>query len=317
MSNRRDSLKRLKRLEKATKGHDFERHYFMDGENESTGGVVPLWIVIAVFIAVVLTVGILLWIHYGSDGEEEKPSDIQEVVDVEESPTPEPTMPPIPTEEPEVEDPMLMTNTATFLQGPRGWKKKADWSGIWGDSEYDGRRFSVFGCGLCVMANLYTSLTPYQCSPIDMYNFTKEVSFYEGASAIDWPPAQMTLEKLGMTTEVGRKPKKYEKFRRLIAESMGAMVVVCAYNDNSYWKTTPGHYVTILGYNSEDDTIFLGDSGDLKHNRSWIPLKTVYSAIKTSNDEHFLRVLGYDESKDTWKHKKISGRWTKPEYWKR
>ena len=239
-------------------------------------------------------------------------------MEVPEDPTPEPTMPPIPTEVPEAEeDPTLMTNTATFLQGPKGWKKKKDWSGAWGDREYDGRRFAGFGCGLCVMANLYTSLTPYQCSPIDMYYYAKEVSFYEGASAIDWPPAQMTLEKLGLRTEVGRKPRKYEKFRQLIAESLGAMVVVSAYNDNSYWRFTPGHYVSILGYNDEDDTIFLGDSGDLKHNRSWIPLKTVYDAIKTSNENHYLRVLGYDESKDEWKHRKINGKWTKPAYWRR
>ncbi|MBR6228954.1 MAG: hypothetical protein IKQ97_04385 [Eubacterium sp.] len=317
MSSRKESLKRLKRLDKATKGHAFIRHYSMDGEEEEDSEKsFPLWIIIAVAIATVLTIGILLWFHYGSGGEDPAPEQ-EPQVEAEEVPTPEPTMLPLPSEEPTAEDPTQMVNTATFLQGPKGWKKKKDWSGVWGDSEYDGRRFGGFGCGLCVMANLYTSLTPYQCSPIDMYYFAKKASFYEGASAIDWPPAQMTLGKLGMTTEIGRKPKKYEKFRQLIADSMGAMVVVCSYNDDSYWKYTPGHYVSILGYNSEDDTIFLGDSGDLKHNRSWIPLRTVYNAIKTSNDNHYLRVLGYDESKDEWKHKKINGKWTKPSYWKR
>ena len=316
MSSRRDSLKRLKRLEKATRGHDFEKKYYIRGEDESGGGH-PLFIVlIAVGIATVLVTGISLWMHFGKSGTEEEP--VETVTYDEPEPEPEPTIQPLPSELPE--EPLsdkLMKDTATFLQGPRGWKKKADWSGVWGNRAYDGRRFGGFGCGLCVMANLYTSFTPYQCSPIDMYNFAKENSFYEGASAIDWPHIQMTLGKLGLTTDTGRKPKTYREFRDLMAESMGAMVVICSYYDDSYWKSTPGHYVSILGYDPDDETIFLGDSGDLEHNRSWIPLRTVYRAIKKSNALHYLRVLGYDENTDQWKHTTISGRWCKPVYWER
>ena len=319
MSNRKESLKRLKRLEKATRGHDFEKRYYIKGEDE-TGGRHPLFVVlIAVLIAAVLATGILLWLHFGSYGTEEETAETVSSAESEPEPEPEPTIQPLPSELPEEPDidSKLMKNTATFLQGPKGWKKKADWAGAWGDREYDGRRFAGFGCGLCVMANLYTSFTPYQCSPIDMYNYAKKVSFYEGASAIDWPPIQMTLGKLGFTTDTGRKPKTYREFRDLIAESMGAMVVISSYYDDSYWKTTPGHYVTILGYDPEDETIFLGDSGDLTHNRSWIPLRTVYKAIKKSNRLHYLRVIEYDQTPDQWKHTGISGKWCKPEYWER
>ena len=317
MSNRKESLKRLKRLEKATRGHGFEKKYYIRGEDE-TEGRHPLFVVlIAVGIAAVLVTGILLWMHFGKLGTEEE---VPETIAYEEpEPEPEPTIQPLPSEIPEepVVDSKLMKDTATFLQGPKGWKHKADWSGVWGNRAYDGRRFGGFGCGLCVMANLYTSFTPYQCSPIDMYDFAKENTFYEGAAAIDWPPIQMALGKLGFTTDTGRKPKTYREFRDLIAESIGAMVVICSYYDDSYWKSTPGHYVSILGYDPDDETIFLGDSGDLDHNRSWIPLRTVYKAIKKSNRLHYLRVLDYDESQDQWKHNRISGKWCKPEYWER
>ncbi|MBR1873277.1 MAG: hypothetical protein IJ807_00050 [Eubacterium sp.] len=316
MANRKDSLKRIKKLNRMTEGKSFERHYTMEGEEDGSSRLASkLWILIAVGIAVLVTAAILLWMFFGSGGEErtvEEPQ-IEEETDV-------PTAPPMPTGEPDDEEAVLevnMPSAATFLQGPKGWKKKKDWSGAWGDKEYDGRRFAGFGCGLCVMANLYTTLTPYQCSPIDMYDFAKQSSSYEGASAIDWPHIQETMTKLGFTVDLGRKPKKYADFRRLISESLGGMVVISSYDDDSYWKHTPGHYVSILAYRASDEHIFLGDSGDLKHNRSWIPLKTVYKAIKKSNALHYMRVLGYDEELDAWKHTKISGKWVKPVYWKK
>ena len=70
MSSRKESMKRLKRLEKATKGHESMKRFHVDDEDESSGGPVPLWIILAVAIAAVLTVGILLWIHYGSSPPE-------------------------------------------------------------------------------------------------------------------------------------------------------------------------------------------------------------------------------------------------------
>ena len=56
----------------------------------------------------------------------------------------------------------------TYLQGPKSWNQGIDWSGEWGESYMDGGSFGGFGCGLCCMANIYSSLTPYQCSPVDM-----------------------------------------------------------------------------------------------------------------------------------------------------
>ena len=318
MGNRRDSLKRIKRLNRATEDHDFIKKYSWEGESERQGGLpAVVYVLIAIGAAVLLTTGILLWMHFGHTGE----GSVVEEPQVEEDAEPEPPSPTYAVDDSLVEEPGAQTvseempTTATFLQGPKGWKKRADWSGAWGDKEYDGRRFAGFGCGLCVMANFYTSLTPYQCSPIDMYKYAKKVSSYEGGSAIDWPQIKMTLEATGFTVDTGRKPKKYKDFQQLISEAKAAMVVISSSDDDSYWKHTPGHYVTILGYRKEDDKIFLGDSGDLKHNRSWIPLKTVYKAIKKSNALHYMRVLDYDPSKDSWKHKKINGDWAIPLYW--
>ena len=319
MSNRKDSIKRQKRLEKATRGYDFERHYTMDGEEEGNRSRLSkyFWILIAVGVACVLTAGILLWLFFGTLGGESEP---EEEPQVTEEPVEEATAPPVVGDEIEYEDEpetWRMTDRATFLQGPRGWKRRQEWAGIWGRSVYDGRRFGGFGCGLCVMANFYSSFTPYQCSPVDMYEYAKSVTSYEGGGAIDWPQISRTLQSLGFTVDTKRKPRRYALFREDIRNSLGAMVVISSAYDDSYWRDTPGHYVTILAYNETDDTIFLGDSGDLDHNRSWIPLKTVYRAIKKSNDLHYLRVLSYDEAGDAWKHTTISGKWCRPAYWEK
>ena len=258
---------------------------------------------------------VVLWWKFAPSGAEPESPDPEPVA---EEVLPDPTNSPIdPEDDPGDEEPTEeMAHVATFLQGPKGWKKRADWAGEWGDKEYDGRRFAQFGCGFCVMANFYSTFTPYQCSPIDMYKYTKKVSGYEGREAIDWGFIKTTLESVGFTVDTGRKPKSYNKFRTRVEEAKAMMVVVSSYNDDSYWKDTSGHYVTILGYRPEDEMVFLGDSGDLKHNRSWIPLKTVYKAIKTSNARHYMRVLDYDKTQDRWKHKKINGDWVIPFYWR-
>ena len=315
MSNRKNSLKRIKKLDRATSGRSGFTRYSFDGEDtEATKLNRYYWILIAFGISALVVAAVILWLFFGSTGDDapEEQTEIYESNEVTEN---------VATDEDDEEDTdeivpgATMSGVATFLQGPRGWKKKKDWAGYWGDAEIDGRRFGGFGCGLCVMANFYSSLTPYQCSPVDIYEYAKEVSGYEGAGAIDWPHIATTLEKLGFQVDTGRKPKKYREFQELIEEAPAAMVVISSYYDDSYWKSTPGQYVTLFGYNAEEDTVFLGDSGDLKHNRSRIPLRTVYKAIKKSNALHYLRVLSYDEQKDEWKHTTISGKWVRPDYW--
>lgn len=204
---------------------------------------------------------------------------------------------------------------ATWFQGPKTWKARAEWSGKWGDSDYDGSRFGAFGCGLCCMANIYCSLTDYRCSPADMYEYAKKVSGYGGGGAIDWGFMKNTLESAGFTCMVGNKPAKYSEFQQIIRQSQACIVVVSSYDSTCYWKDTPGHYVTLFLYDETTDKIFLGDSGDPGHNRKWVPLKKIYRSLKTSNRRQYLAVTGYDEKADRWKHEGIGGEYVLPEGW--
>ncbi|MCR4604736.1 MAG: hypothetical protein K5639_01930 [Eubacterium sp.] len=310
MSKRSDSLKRIKKLDRITRQHSVSREYILDGEKKRHfpwGSVVAGILIFAVVAGVTF-----LWFNKkNTQSEPEKVVSTNVVQEPEVTPEPVKNEPE-PTEEPEMES---EPGIATFFQGPKSWKKKYDWSGYWGDLTIDGRRFGGFGCGLCCMANFYCSLTPYQCSPIDMYKFAKKVSSYPGGGAIDWPQIKKTMEAAGFVVDYGKRPKKYSKFKKLMKEAMASMVVVSSSYDNSFWKNTYGHYVTLFKYDPVTDMAFLGDSGKKHRNRRWISLKKVYKALKLSNSNHYMRMLSYDENRDTYKHKKISGKWVKPVYW--
>ena len=194
------------------------------------------------------------------------------------SPTQKPTPTPDPTKK-----------VATFFQGPKAYEGRREWSGKWGKEFYDGGSFGAFGCGLCCMANIYTTFSSYESSPIDMYRYAKKVSGYGGGGAIDWGYMKATLKELGFTSDVFRKPSKYEAFQKL---------------------------VTLFLYDEKSDKIFLGDSGDLTHNRQWVPLKKVYRSLKKSNPWQILQVTSFDKSKDNWKHKGFGGNAILPKEWK-
>lgn len=219
-----------------------------------------------------------------------------------------PPEPPEPTEDP-------TGDIATFLQGPKSWEGRLTWSGEWGEAWYDGGKFGGFGCGLCCMANLYTSLSPYECSPLDMYRYAKKISGYGGGGAIDWGYIKDTMKAAGFTSDVWRKPNTYKKFQKQVKTAMAVLVVVSSYDSTCFWQDTPGHYVTLFLYDSGTDRIFLADSGDPGHNRRWVPLKKIYRSLKTSNRWQYLAVTGYSEEADTWKHRGYGGVCLLPEGW--
>lgn len=227
------------------------------------------------------------------------------------SPALTPSEKPTPTQTP---DPTQ--KVATFFQGPKAYEKQMVWSGKWGKEFYDGGSFGGFGCGLCCMANIYTTFSSHESSPTDMYQYAKKVSGYGGGGAIDWGFMKKTLKSLGFASDVFRKPGTYEKFQKLVKESMACIVVVSSNDNDEYWEETPGHYVTLFLYDEKSDKIFLGDSGDLTHNRQWVPLKTVYRALKKSNPWQILQVSSFDSSKDKWKHKGFGGGAILPKNWK-
>ncbi len=204
----------------------------------------------------------------------------------------------------------------TYLQGPKSWNRGIDWSGEWGESYMDGGSFGGFGCGLCCMANIYSSLTPYQCSPVDMYRYAKKHTGYGGGMAIDWGYIRRGLTSLGLHCHVERKQETYHEFRENIRKSKCAIVLVSSANSTVHWKNTPGHYVTIFEFQEKTDKVFLADSGDPDHNRRWIHLKKVYRSLKTASNWQYLVVSGYDKQKDHWHHKKANGTWNRPSYLK-
>lgn len=201
----------------------------------------------------------------------------------------------------------------SFLQGPKSWKQRRAWSGKWGVEFYDGASFGGFGCGFCGMANIYSTLTPYKCTPIDLYEWTKKNTYYEGGGAVAWQFMRRAMVRLGFEVKLGERPSSYGAFQAAMAESQSMLVLVSSYEDDSYWQDTPGHYVTLFLYNSETDEVFLTDSGDPNHNRHWVPLKTIYKALKTSSDFQYMSVISYEEGKDKWKHASADGTWVPPE----
>lgn len=224
------------------------------------------------------------------------------------------------TEAPQTEDPALHAEDGiyTFLQGPVAWESKTPWSGIWCESELDGGLFSVFGCGLCDLASIYSTLTPYECSPLDMYALARKVSGYapgDGAGAIDWPYMVETLEKTGISATLRKKDRSYKAFQKAVADSLGAIILISSEDDDTYWQDTPGHYVNIWHYNPETDQVFLGDSGNPKHNRQWIPLRYLYDAMAADSAWQYLLVNSYDEEKNSWKYSGIHEKWTIPTYY--
>lgn len=200
----------------------------------------------------------------------------------------------------------------TYLQGPKSWKSRLDWSGKWGKTMYDGGSFGAFGCGLCCLANIYSTVAAGECSPIDMYHYTKKYTEYGGGGAIAWEYMLQTLKRTGFTAELCQKPDSYKEFRTSVAASTSSIVLVSSANSTCYWKDTPGHYVTIFLYDEQTEQIFLADSGDPEHNRHWVKLKKIYKSLKTDSDYQYLKVSGYSEKQDEWKHKGASGTWVRP-----
>ncbi len=213
---------------------------------------------------------------------------------------------PEPTQDPE-------KGVYSFLQGPKSWKEGREWSGKWGKEYYDGGSFGAFGCGFCCMANMYSTLTEYKCTPIDMYEWTKKNTSYGGGGAVAWPFMRKIMSDNGFTVKLGEKPPTYKEFQAEVEQAQSMLVLISSYNDDSYWQDTPGHYVTLFLYNRETGKAFLTDSGDPEHNRSWISLKLIYKALKTSSDFQYLSVLSYEKDKDTWKHRSAEGTWIKPQ----
>ncbi len=233
------------------------------------------------------------------------------------SPTPKPTATPSPTPLPTPAVTSDKTDRiASFYQGSASWESKLTWSGNWGNKKYKGKKFGAFGCGLCCLANVYSSLSSYRCSPLDMLEFAKESSSYSGSGAIEWWNMKTTLAKAGFSSESGKKPKEYEDFQKIVAKSKAVIVLVGNQNKKSMWEDTTGHYVTLFLYDKKSDQVFLADSGSYARNRHWVPLKKVYQSLKTKSSQQYLAVSSYNKKADTWRNTEFTGKCRLPSNWK-
>lgn len=203
----------------------------------------------------------------------------------------------------------------TFLQGPKSWGEGRAWSGEWSGKYVKGNYFGNFGCGLCCMANIYSTLTDYDCSPWDMYEYARQVSGYSPTrkiGAIGWGDMKVTLRKSGFDTELCTKPETYGEFKEQMKEAQAAVVLVCSRDDDTYWEKTGGHYVNLFLYEDETEEVFLADPGSPDRNRNFIPLKYAYDALKTSSQYQYLLVYGYSEENNQWKGNGIDEAWVAP-----
>ncbi|MBO5487782.1 MAG: C39 family peptidase [Eubacterium sp.] len=235
---------------------------------------------------------------------------IQRIKKVVPTPTPKPTPIPTPSVTKDKTD-----RIASFFQGDFSYQSKLTWSGNWGKKKFKKKTFGSFGCGLCCLANVYSSLTPYRCSPMDMYEYAKEETAYKGAGAIEWWNMGTVLTKTGFTYVRGKKPKKYEDFQKMVQKSK-AVIVLVSQGKKSYWEGTTGHYVTLFLYDKKTDQVFLADSGSYKRNRHWVPLKKVYNSLKKTKDSQYLSVLSYKKKQDTWRNVEFTGKCILPSNWK-
>ena len=203
----------------------------------------------------------------------------------------------------------------TFLQGPKSWGEGIHWSGEWCTFDVSGNPFGGFGCGLCCMANIYNTLSPYEVSPWDMYGYAISVSHYapDGKhGAIDWKDMRDTLRKSGVNCKLYKKPNSYKIFKEQIAKAKSAVVLISSNNDDTYWQNTPGHYVNIWLYQEESETVFLADPGNPDNNRVRIPLRYIYDALKTISKFQYLKINGYLEEDNQWKADSIHEKWNRP-----
>ena len=202
----------------------------------------------------------------------------------------------------------------TYLQGPKSWSQRRDWSGSWGSEFYDGGSFGAFGCGLCCLANVYSTMSNFYCTPVDMYRFAKRNTEYSGGGAIAWEYMDNILTNLGIQSKLRRKPDNYNEFKKQISEASCSIVLVSSDASRCYWTDTSGHYVTVFLYDKENDMVFLADSGDPSHNRQWVQLRKIYKSLKSASKWQYLCIGDYNKENDTWKHKALNGEWVKPDY---
>ena len=166
------------------------------------------------------------------------------------------------------------------------------WNGEWARIQAAGREFMMFGCGICCLSNMVSTLTDRVVDPEEMYYATKEKTSYypeSGRGAVSWENLKIMCSEYGLNMELCRKPSDYETFVKEIESVPTAVILVNADNDKRLWWYTDGHYVNIWKYDPESGTVFVTDPST-HFNRQRVKLLDIYNALKTASGYQYATV---------------------------
>ena len=163
------------------------------------------------------------------------------------------------------------------------------WNGEWARIKAGGQEFMIFGCGICCLSNMVSTLKDSVVDPEAMYYATKEQTSYypeSGRGAVSWENLKIMCGYYGLNMELRRKPSDYESFVNEIQSVPTAVVLVDGNNDKRLWWYTDGHYVNIWDYDPAAGTVFVTDPST-HYNRQRVKLVDIYNALKTASSYQY------------------------------
>ena len=180
----------------------------------------------------------------------------------------------------------------SYVQVPQEYYHNKKWRGDWTDIEAGGQKFFFFGCGVCCLSNMISTLNGVDIKPDEMFALSKEQTNYNpdsGVGALSWKQLKSICEQAGLNADVRKKPDDIDTFRKDVADSDTTMVLVCKYDDDALWFYTNGHYVNLWEYDPATDTVFITDSSGM-FNRKRVQMEDVYNALKTRSEAQYMTV---------------------------
>ena len=165
----------------------------------------------------------------------------------------------------------------------------AGWNGEWGRIQAGGQEFMMFGCGVCCLSNIVSTMTGRVVDPEEMYYALKDQTNYypeSGRGAVSWEYLQTMCAYYGLSMELRRKPADYESFVNEIQSVRTAVILADGGNSRRLWWYTDGHYVNIWAYDPETGTVFVTDPST-HYNRQRVKLIDIYNILKTASNYQY------------------------------
>ena len=165
----------------------------------------------------------------------------------------------------------------------------AGWNGEWGRIQAGGQEFMMFGCGVCCLSNIVSTMTDRVVDPEEMYYALKDQTNYypeSGRGAVSWEYLQTMCAYYGLTMELRRKPADYESFVNEIRSVRTAVILADGGNSKRLWWYTDGHYVNIWAYDPATGTVFVTDPST-HYNRQRVKLIDIYNILKTASNYQY------------------------------